>query len=275
LVHGWIDCVNCNKNKIRIQFFAPNQKGQIMRFSLAICGALMLAFLVIQPAYGQYNRADSKDSLARAQADQAVAKANIEEAESRFGVVGKGIRSVFEASPEYIAAQDSFTTASSDREAERKKALDQLHGTTEYQNATAAHDRATQAVQDDRDAGAAPGVIMLDATAAMKAGQAVTLLDANATKNDADYQADKKKLDDARLVVDKLEQRYKLSLLSNPNWQSAKGDLDKSRAQLTAADGALAAAANLEQQLEAQHEQEEGNRALREQNAANANRNHH
>lgn len=243
--------------------------GWMMRKFTTIC--LLVVLSVAARAFADdLNLEESKNSLARARADKAAAKATVEQAQNRLSTITTGLRSALESSPEYTAAQDSLSTAQSDSETERKKVIDQLHASTEYQNAVAAHDNANQTVQNDRDADAASGVIMIDATAAMKAGQAVTEMDADALRNDADYQADKKKVDEARTSLSKMDQQFKASLISNPSWQLAKADVDKARAQLDTADGALTAAISLEQSYAEEKQDRLANEALQRQNAQNA-----
>jgi hypothetical protein len=203
--------------------------------------------------------------VAAAQADAARAQGAVTAAQSHVTTIVKALRDALEISPEYTAVKKELDDSSAARDSEKDKVLDQLHGTQGYQDACADRDRIKNEVDEDRKEGAAPEDITAAATAAMKASRAVNKMDDDALKNDPDYQADNKRYVAANSAMRQLEEKFKMSLSGNADWQKAKADLDMANAELTAESGKAAAA---EAALNDEREQQALSRARQAQQQA-------
>jgi hypothetical protein len=207
-----------------------------MRFPLVIVCVLFTGIFT-RTALAGYG---GQTPLQQAQAEVDIAQGRADAAGSHLTTIIHGLRTTFEALPEYVAAKKELTTATTRRDADERGVLDQLHGTEEYQAAYKAFRDVHKAVEDAR----ADGTVDEIATAALnaiKAKQAVEQMDAQALNGDAQYQADKKRFIAANAVIQKLDAEFATSITSNPDWQKAKADVDKANADVAAANADVAA----------------------------------
>lgn len=187
--------------------------------------AVLWAICTLQPRISLAWITDGDVANAEASAAQAKGVANA--AKSRLTVVTNGIRATFEATPDYLTASKALKDDTDSYEAKKEAALDQLHASQFYLNAVADHDHKHQLLEDARKNGDTPDDIVSYAQDDVKAGQVITQMEAKTLRDDPDVQAAKKALADARDAANALEDKFKISLAANPDWQKAKADYDK------------------------------------------------
>jgi len=213
--------------------------GVIMRFPMVIV-CVLLTGVFTRNAFAGYGQQGAQTPVEQAEATAEAAQGRADDAGSRLAAVVNGLKTTFEALPEYAAAKKELTTATTREDTDEREILDQLHGTEEYQAAYKTFRDAHKAVEDAH-ANGDPDEIATAAMNAIKAKRAVEQMDTQALNGDTQYQADKKRFATASAVVRQLDLKFATSITSNPDWQKAKADKDKADAEAAGASATLAA----------------------------------
>ncbi len=204
------------------------QEGAVMRLGLFVLCTICLTVT------GRSAIAVSQDDIAAAASDSANAQASVTAASNHMRDVENSLRTVFESQPDYLTAKKQMDAATIVRESRRQILLDQLHGSTEYQQAIDDRDAAKKAVVDARDTGSQSD-IAIAAMDALKASTVVTKMDNDVLQNDPEYQTDNEQYLAAFAAMQTLNDKFNSSLETNSDWQRAKSDLDNANSGLSAA----------------------------------------
>lgn len=150
-------------------------------------------------------------------------------------VVGK-LKNDFDAAPEHKAVVVAAQKAQASYDALRDKDLSALHESAAYKSAVAEREQLSVQLASATDDADRPQI----AQKRLEAGKKLTAMEVAALDADPGAAEAHQKLVDAGGKYTAQLQEFQQSIRTNPDWQAAKADLDKAKADATAADKELA-----------------------------------
>lgn len=180
------------------------------------------------------------------------ARATAAKVQGRFNGVMAKLKAEFDSAPEHktivVAAQQSQAAY----DAIREKTLASLHASADYKFAAAARDQLAVQLASAGDDADRPQI----AQQRLEAGKKLTAMEVDALDANPQAADAHQKLIEAGAKYATLLQEFQQSIKGNSDWQAVKTDLDKAKADVTAADrelnAELAREADAEQQRQAQ-----------------------
>ena len=182
---------------------------------------------------------EDRKKLDEARAAQAKAQAHFNEVIAR-------LKTAFESAPEHKATVIDAQKAQSTYDVNRERVLAGVRQSADYKSATAARDDLTARLNSTSDDAERPQI----AQQRLEASKKLTALEVAAMESDPQAIEARQTLSVAAAKSMAQLQEFQQSIRTNADWQAAKTDLDKARADMVAADKTLNA--ELAQEAQAQ-----------------------
>ena len=164
------------------------------------------------------------------------ARKGLAKAQAHLNEVVAKLKTDFDASPDHKAVMAAAQKAQASYDALREKDLSALHESAAYKSAAAEREQLSVQLASASDDADRPQI----AQKRLEAGKKLTAMEVAALDADPGAAEAHQKLVDAGAKYAAQLQEFQQSIKTNSDWQAAKTDMDKAKADATAADKELA-----------------------------------